>query len=150
METERDVLNDYALSLRLELMKRGVLSAFESVAAAAPMAPTAPTAPAKTAPPKVQASRAAGGAPPKKEHPTPVAHDGRRERNKPGFLPDDPLLTAAEAAAERGQALSTFWRDVAAGRVSPAYYVSPRCPRWRRSELRAGVDACRARPRGAA
>jgi hypothetical protein len=67
-----------------------------------------------------------------------------RQRRKPSYQPDDPLLDAREAAAERGQALSTFWRDVAAGRVSPAYYVSPRCPRWRRSELRAGVEACRA------
>ena len=64
-------------------------------------------------------------------------------RRKPAYLPDDPLLTAKEAAAERGQGLSTFWRDVAAGRVPPAYYVSPRCPRWRRSELRAAIEACR-------
>jgi hypothetical protein len=70
----------------------------------------------------------------------------KRARRKPGYVPDDPLLTAAEAAAERGQAVSTFWRDVAAGRVSPAYYVSPRCPRWRRSEIRAGVEATRAVP----
>ena len=67
-----------------------------------------------------------------------------RTRNKPDYVPNDPLLTAAEAAVERGQALSTFWRDVKAGRVPPAYYVTPRCPRWRRSEIRAGVDACRA------
>lgn len=72
----------------------------------------------------------------------------KRARRKPAYIPDDPLLTAAEAAAERGQALSTFWRDVAAGRVPTAYYVSPRCPRWRRSELRASVEACRAPARG--
>ena len=80
----------------------------------------------------------------------PSIRQKRRTRLKPPYVPDDPLLTAAESAAERGQALSTFWRDVAAGRVPPAYYVSPRCPRWRRSELRATVDACRApvRPRG--
>jgi predicted DNA-binding transcriptional regulator AlpA len=71
-------------------------------------------------------------------------------RQKLRYVPDDPLLTAREAAAERGQALSTFWRDVAAGRVPPAYYVSPRCPRWRRSELRAALGACRADRRGAA
>jgi hypothetical protein len=65
-------------------------------------------------------------------------------RRKPEYVPDDPLLTAAEAAIERAQALSTFWRDVRAGRVPPAYYVSPRCPRWRRSELRAALEACRA------
>ena len=75
---------------------------------------------------------------------TPSAPDNRRIRRKPEYVPDDPLLTAAEAAAERGQALSTFWRDVRAGRVPPAYYVSPRCPRWRRSELRAALEACRA------
>ena len=70
--------------------------------------------------------------------------DSRRSRRKPEYVPDDPLLTAAEAAAERGQAISTFWRDVRAGRVPSAYYVSPRCPRWRRSELRAALEACRA------
>ena len=70
--------------------------------------------------------------------------DSRRTRRRPEYVPDDPLLTAAEASVERGQALSTFWRDVRAGRVPPAYYVSPRCPRWRRSELRAALEACRA------
>ena len=78
-----------------------------------------------------------------------TATEARRVRRKPEYVPDDPLLTAAEAAAERGQAISTFWRDVGAERVPPAYYISPRCPRWRRSELRAGIDACRALPRGA-
>lgn len=60
------------------------------------------------------------------------------------YIPDDPLLTAREAAAERRQALSTFWRDVKRGLVPPAIYVSPRCPRWRRSEIRAALEACRA------
>ena len=64
-------------------------------------------------------------------------------RAKPTYVPDDPLLTAAESAAETGRGLSTFWRDVRAGRLPPAYYVTPRCPRWRRSELRAAVNACR-------
>ena len=68
----------------------------------------------------------------------------QRLRRKPEHLPDDPLLTATESAAERGQAISTFWRDVKAGRVPPAYYVMPSAPRWRRSHLRAGVEACRA------
>ena len=72
----------------------------------------------------------------------------RRSRQKPAYVPDDPLLTAAESATERGQALSTFWRDVAAGRIPPAFYISPRCPRWRRSELRAGIEACRAQAKG--
>jgi predicted DNA-binding transcriptional regulator AlpA len=79
--------------------------------------------------------------------PTPTA-DRQRIRRKPEYVPDDPLLTAAESAAERGQALSTFWRDVAAGRVPLAFYISPRCPRWRRSELRASVEACRAPAKG--
>lgn len=77
-------------------------------------------------------------------------HIGARARRKLSYVPDDPLLTAAEAAAERGQALSTFWRDVAAGRVPAAYYVTPRCPRWRRSELRAALEASRADRKGAA
>jgi predicted DNA-binding transcriptional regulator AlpA len=68
----------------------------------------------------------------------------RHPRRRPCYAPDDPLLTAAESAAERGQALSTFWRDVAAGRVPAAYYVSPRSPRWRRSHLHAALEACRA------
>jgi predicted DNA-binding transcriptional regulator AlpA len=74
----------------------------------------------------------------------PAVADRARARRKATYVPDDPLLTAAEAAAERSQALSTFWRDVRAGRVPPAYYVSPRCPRWRRSELREALLACRA------
>ena len=81
---------------------------------------------------------------------TPPSRQGRRARSKPTYVPDDPLLTAAEAASERGQGLSTFWRDVAAGRVPPGYYVTPRCPRWRRSEIRAGIEASRAAARGAA
>jgi predicted DNA-binding transcriptional regulator AlpA len=74
----------------------------------------------------------------------PAVADRARARRKATYVPDDPLLTAAEAAAERSQALSTFWRDVRAGHVPPAYYVSPRCPRWRRSELREALLACRA------
>jgi predicted DNA-binding transcriptional regulator AlpA len=73
-----------------------------------------------------------------------------RRRSKPSYVPDDPLLTAAESAMETGRALSTFWRDLRAGRLPPAYYVTPRCPRWRRSELRAAVEACRAPAKGAA
>jgi len=71
----------------------------------------------------------------------------RRSKRKLKYSPDDPLLCASEAAAERGQALSTFWRDYRAGKIAPAYYVAPRSPRWRRSELRAGVEACRAAPK---
>ena len=76
--------------------------------------------------------------------------DDARGRRKPHYVPDDPLLTPAESAAESGRALSTFWRDVKSGRLPSAYYVTPRCPRWRRSELRAAVAACRASSRGVA
>lgn len=62
---------------------------------------------------------------------------------------DDPLLNAAEAAAETGRALSTFWRDVKRGTLPAPLYLNPRMPRWRRSELRAAVDAApRMRGRG--
>ena len=73
-----------------------------------------------------------------------------RKRGKPAYIPDDPLLDARDAAAETGRGLSTFWRDVRAGRLPPAYYVTPRAPRWRRSELRAAVAATRAPERVAA
>lgn len=53
----------------------------------------------------------------------------------------DPLLSAAAAAPETGRALSTFWRDVKRGILPAPYYVTPKAPRWRRSELRAAVDA---------
>ncbi len=62
---------------------------------------------------------------------------------RPNYNPVDPLLSAREAAIERGQALSTFWRDLKLGRVPQPYYVSPRCPRWRLSEIRASVEATR-------
>jgi len=59
----------------------------------------------------------------------------------------DPLLTAREAAAERRQALSTFWRDVKEGRIPPAYYVRPRSPRWRRSEIVSAIEVSVSRTR---
>ena len=59
----------------------------------------------------------------------------------------DPLLTAAEAAAETGRAISTFWRDVRRGALPAGRYVCPRSPRWRRSELRAIVEAAPRTPR---
>lgn len=67
-------------------------------------------------------------------------------RRRRTYLPDDPLLSPREAAAERGQAISTFWRDVKSGRLPPAIYVNPKSPRWRRSELRSALEACRASP----
>ena len=70
---------------------------------------------------------------------------GKRQRRNPvpEYRPDDPLLTARQAAAETGKGLSTLWRDVRAGLLPAPYYVSPRCPRWRVSELRAAVEATR-------
>jgi predicted DNA-binding transcriptional regulator AlpA len=73
-----------------------------------------------------------------------------RDRRKPTYVPDDPLLDARESAAETGRGLSTFWRDVASGKLPPPYRVTPKAPRWRRSELRAAVAACRAPAKGAA
>lgn len=55
----------------------------------------------------------------------------------PTFLTDDTLLTAREGAAYRRQGLSTFWRDVRAGRVPKPIYVTPKAPRWRLRDLRA-------------
>lgn len=78
-------------------------------------------------------------------HPNPAA---QRSRRKPEYVPSDPLLTAKEAAAETGRAVSTFWRDVRAGKLPGAFYVTPKMPRWRLSELRAAVDATRAGTRG--
>ncbi len=83
------------------------------------------------------------------ESTTTANHYHARRRRKPAYIPDDPLLDAREAAAETGRALSTFWRDVRAGLLPPPYRVTPRSPRWRRSELRAAVDACRAPARSA-
>lgn len=69
----------------------------------------------------------------------------KRERKAlpppPAFLSDDALLTAREAAAYRRQGVSTFWRDVRAGRVPKPVYVTPRAPRWRLAGLRAAEVA---------
>lgn len=73
----------------------------------------------------------------------PIASAKRLPRGT-NYTVDDPLLTAVEAAPETGRALSTFWRDVKRGLLPAPYRVTPRAPRWRRSELRAAVDACRA------
>ena len=61
----------------------------------------------------------------------------------------DPLLMAEEGAAELGLGLSTFWLYVKRGILPAPYYVTPRAPRWRLSELRAAVDATRAGTRTA-
>ena len=60
-----------------------------------------------------------------------------------GVTDDDPLLDAREAASECGRKLSTFRRDVRAGKLPAAIYVLRRTPRWRRSELRAAVELSR-------
>lgn len=69
----------------------------------------------------------------------------RRQRGAVVYIPDDPLLNSRETAKERGQALSTFWRDVKLGRVPPAIYVTERAPRWRRSEIIAALEQNRAK-----
>ncbi len=65
----------------------------------------------------------------------------RARRQRPTYVPDDPLLCPAACAVERGRGLSTFWRDVKLGRVPPAIYIGPRAPRWYRSTIRSGVAA---------
>src|SRR3712207_9170306 len=84
--------------------------------------------------------------------PTPaIAPSGRKAARRAELraTTPDPLLTAEEAAAETGRALSTFWRAVKRGTLPASYYVPPRAPRWRRSELRAAVDATRSGKRAA-
>ena len=56
------------------------------------------------------------------------------------------LLTAREGAAEARLSLAAFWRAVAARRLPRPLYPLPRAPRWRRSELRAALEATRALP----
>ena len=85
--------------------------------------------------------------------PTPItAHSGRKalrraRRAELRATAPDPLLMAEEAAAETGRALSTFWRDVRRGALPAPYYVTPRAPRWRLSELRAVVEAAPRAPK---
>lgn len=66
----------------------------------------------------------------------------RRPRRDPApeYRPNDPLITAREAAKETGRGLSTFWRDVKAGRLPPPVYVNPRSPRWRLSSLQRALE----------
>lgn len=69
-------------------------------------------------------------------------HAARRaNRAEARALTDDPLLTAEEAAAEAGVGLSTWWKHVKAGRFPAPTYPLPRCPRWRRSDVRAALAA---------
>lgn len=74
----------------------------------------------------------------------------RTSSKRAAHVPSDPLLNAREAALERGQGLSSFWRDVRRGRAPKPIYVSPRAPRWRLSEIIASVEACRTPDQGGA
>jgi predicted DNA-binding transcriptional regulator AlpA len=62
------------------------------------------------------------------------------------YEPSDPLLTSEQAAIEVGLSEPGFWKAVSQGRLPAAYYPLPRSARWRRSELRAAVEATRMRP----
>ena len=66
-----------------------------------------------------------------------------RSRHAQPYVSPDPLLSARAAAVETGRGLSTFWRDVKAGKLPPAIYVRQRSPRWRLSELSQAVEQCR-------
>ena len=72
---------------------------------------------------------------------TPRRKARRANRADARALSADPLLTAEEAAAEAGVALSTWWKWVKLGRFPAPSYPLPRCPRWRRSDVRAALAA---------
>ena len=63
----------------------------------------------------------------------------QRHSRRPEYVVEDPLLNVREAAAESGRAVSTFWRDSKAGILPSPIYISRKCPRWRRSAIRAAV-----------
>ena len=60
--------------------------------------------------------------------------------------PQDPLLTAEQAAAESGLSLPGWWKAVQQGRMPAPFYPLSRAPRWRQSEVRQRVEATRALP----
>ena len=70
---------------------------------------------------------------------TPRRTARRANRAEARTLAADPLLTAEEAAAEAGVALSTWWKWVKLGRFPAPFYPLPRCPRWRLSAVRAAL-----------
>lgn len=70
----------------------------------------------------------------------------RANRAEARALTDDPLLTAKESAAEAGVATNTWWKHLKTGRFPAPSYPLPRCPRWRRSEIRAAVTAASSAP----
>jgi len=73
-------------------------------------------------------------------------HNKQRVSRRQQYVLSDPLIIANEAAAERGQGVSTFWRDVKSGLVPSPYYIGPKSPRWRQSEILASVEACKQAP----
>jgi predicted DNA-binding transcriptional regulator AlpA len=58
----------------------------------------------------------------------------------------DPLLTARQSADELNISLPAFWKGVADGRLPAPFYVLPRAPRWRQSELRVRLEGRQMRP----
>lgn len=70
---------------------------------------------------------------------TPRRAARRANRADARALAADPMLTAEEAAAEAGVALSTWWKHVKAGRFPAPSYPLPRCPRWKLSDVRAAL-----------
>jgi predicted DNA-binding transcriptional regulator AlpA len=70
-------------------------------------------------------------------HSEPTMKPSRSKRPLP--LPpaviNDPLLTPAEFAAARRQAISTLWLHVQKGIVPKPIYVGPKSPRFRQSWL---------------
>lgn len=72
---------------------------------------------------------------------TPRRTARRANRAEARALAADPLLNAEEAAAEAGVALSTWWKWVKLGRFPAPAYPLPRCPRWRRSDVRAALTS---------
>ena len=78
----------------------------------------------------------------------PSATDKRGSRSAPVkiWTADDPLLTARQSADDLTISLPAFWKGVADGRLPEPFYVLPRAPRWRRSELRAALERNRMLP----
>jgi predicted DNA-binding transcriptional regulator AlpA len=54
------------------------------------------------------------------------------------------LLSAKDAAVELGICVSLFWRLAKTGDLPEAFYITPKAPRWRRSELHKAIEARRA------
>lgn len=61
------------------------------------------------------------------------------DSSRPPEIPE--ALPAADAARLLGVSRATFFKLHSAGRVPLPVYLTPRCPRWRRSELLAWLGA---------